>query len=161
MALNGAVHQDGFRYYLVADPTSPATTPLTIPAAGTYVYTIPTSSLQIPLAGMNYLGAEAQFVRAAGGTTLKVYIQTSFDGGLTWVDVICIAFATTTANKMSAVSTSIPSATPVIAIAASDGALADDATVQGILGTLVRAKVIVAGTYTGASTIRVDIVAKG
>jgi hypothetical protein len=36
----------------------------------------------------------------SGGTTLKVYVQTSLDQGSTWVDVSCSAFTTASATKI-------------------------------------------------------------
>src|SRR5262245_14948557 len=93
----------------------------------------------------------AKFVRAGGGTTTKAWVQTSLDGGLTWIDVACFAFATTTANRIfnltDAAVTAI--ATPT------DGTLADDTVVNGFLGTLWRVKLTTTGTYTGASSLTI------
>src|SRR5688572_24836550 len=55
------------------------------------------------LAGMQALCLEAIFVRAGGGTTCKVWVQTSFDAGGTWVDIANFAFTTTTASKLHVV----------------------------------------------------------
>ncbi len=119
----------------------------TIRAAGTYV----SDEFSVP-AGAKTLAVLAKFARAAGGTTLKVFVQTSLDAGATWIDIICIAFATTTANLARAVNTDIA----VASTTPSDGALADNTVVDGLLGDRVRVKQIVAGTYTGASTIAVS-----
>lgn len=107
------------------------------------------------MAGMKYLTATAVFARAAGGTTCKVYIQSSMDGGLTWSDMICIAFATTTANKSGSVV--LGSSNPA---ASTDGTLTDDTTFAGAFGSMLRAKAVVVGTYSGASSIKVSVTAK-
>lgn len=109
------------------------------------------------LAGIKYLVVEAKFVRIGGGTAVKVYIQTSLDGGTTWIDIMSITFTTTTANKVSAVSTAVALAA---SITPGDGALSDDTILNGLLGDRIRAKVVATGTYTGASTLDVLVVGK-
>jgi hypothetical protein len=96
----------------------------------------------------------SKFVRAAGGTSCKVFLQTSLDDGATWIDIAQNAFLTTTANKIAAVKTAIARAvaTP------GDGTLADDTIVDGFIGDRLRAKYIVAGTYSGASSIAAFVV---
>lgn len=93
----------------------------------------------------------AKFVRAGGGTTTQAWVQTSFDGGTTWMDVATFAFTTTTANRLfnltAAAVTSI--ATPT------DGTLADNTCVNGFLGDLFRVKLTTVGTYTGASSLTI------
>jgi hypothetical protein len=121
---------------------------IALSAATTHV----SDAVAVPEAG-SVLSIESVFVRAAGGTTTKVYIQTSLDGGTTWFDVAQHDFATTTASKLSAVNRCIAPATQ--AVAPGDGALTADTIVQGILGDRVRAKVAVVGTYTGASSLKV------
>ena len=101
------------------------------------------------------LSVQAKFVRAAGGTSCKVYLQTSFDGGVTWVDIACLAFLTTTATKISAVR-------PYIAMAAAyvptDATLTDDTIKDGLLGDRLRVKYVVVGTYSGASSLTVTAI---
>lgn len=91
---------------------------------------------------------QAVFTRAAGGTTAKAWVQTSFDGGTTWMDIANFAFTTTTATRLyhltNAAVTSI--ATPV------DGTLADSTAVDGFLGPVYRVKLTTTGTYSGASS---------
>ena len=53
--------------------------------------------------GVDQLVVQAIMTYGSSGTAIKVYVQTSLDNGVTWVDVICITFATTTATKVSAV----------------------------------------------------------
>jgi hypothetical protein len=105
--------------------------------------------------GTRLLSIESIFVRAAGGTTCKVYVQTSLDGGTTWIDIACHAFTTTTASKVSAVKADTavtPATTP------GDGALSDDTVLDGLLGDRIRSKVVSTGTYSGASSIKVRVV---
>jgi hypothetical protein len=106
----------------------------------------------VPAEG-NVLSLETVFVRAAGGTSVNVYLQTSLDGGATWFDIANQAFLTTTASKLSAVSRKIAPAAQ--AGAPGDAALAGGTILQGILGDRIRAKIVTAGTYTGASTVDV------
>jgi len=106
-------------------------------------------------AGTKALTVEAKFVRAAGGTTLDCYVQTSLDGGVTWIDIMNLTFAITTANKVSAVRANIalaPAVTPT------DGTLADNSIVDGLLGDRIRVKYVTVGTYSGASSLTVTAV---
>ena len=105
--------------------------------------------------GTRALAVEAKFVRAAGGTSTKVYVQTSIDGEVTWIDIMCFAFTTSSASKVSAVRLDIALAavqTP------GDGALGDDSILDGLLGDRIRVKYDVVGTYTGASHLTVAAV---
>lgn len=97
----------------------------------------------------------SKFVRAAGGTNVKIYLQTSFDGGVTWCDIACHTFLTTTANKISKVmiGTALGAS-----IAPTDGTLADDTIVDGLLGSQFRIKYTTTGTYSGASSLEVHAV---
>ena len=98
------------------------------------------------------LQVETIFTYGSGGTTCKVYIQTSLDGGLTWIDIACHAFTTATASKVSAITENIAPASQ--AFAPTDGSLTDNTIIQGVLGDLLRAKVISVGTYA-ATTVKV------
>ena len=102
------------------------------------------------------VAVQSVFVRAAGGTSTKVFLQTSLDGGATWVDIAQHAFLTTTATKASAVRAAIAMAGGYVP---TDGTLADDTIKDGLLGDRLRVKYIVAGTYSGASSLSVTVVA--
>jgi hypothetical protein len=121
----------------------------TIPDAGTYV----TEGYYIGKEP-KYLAAQSNFVRAAGGTSLQVYVQTSFDDE-NWCDIMAFAFATTTARKVQAITLSTALAAN---ITPKDATLTDNTILSGLLGQKIRIKYVVTGTYTGASTIRVDLV---
>jgi hypothetical protein len=95
------------------------------------------------------------FVYGSGGTTAKAWLQTSFDNGTTWVDVASHAFALASATKVSALSSAIAPASQ--AFAPSDGALADNTVVNGVIGDRLRVKVITTGTYAGNTTLNVHV----
>ena len=105
--------------------------------------------------GTTALAALAKLVVAGGGTTVDVYIQTSLDRGVTWIDIMNLTFTTATASKVSAVNTAVALAA---AGTPGDGALADNSILNGLLGDRIRAKFVVAGTYTGVSHLTVTTV---
>jgi len=121
-----------------------------VPAAGTYT----TATIEVgDDADLTFFSI---FDYGSGGTTFKTFWQTSLDGGTTWMDVASHAFATTDAAKASSVSARAALTTPVTP---GDGVLADNTSVDGVIGDKVRAKYIVAGTYV-ASTIALYVQTK-
>lgn len=147
MGLNAELHQDGQRI--------PMLTPTTITTAVTGITTTPV----VLLAGLKYVVAQAIFVYGSGGTTAKAWLQTSFDGGETWVDIMNFAFTTASLSKVSAVNAYIAPASQ--AFAPSDATLADNTIIQGSLGDRLRLKYTTTGTYAGGTTLAVDVIAKG
>jgi hypothetical protein len=94
------------------------------------------------------LTLQATITVAGGGTTAKAWVQTSLDGGATWVDIASFAFTTSTATRAYHLT-----AAAVTAIATpSEGTLADNTAVNGLLGPVYRVKLTTTGTYTGASS---------
>ncbi len=93
---------------------------------------------------------------AGGGTTAKAWVQTSFDGGTTWVDIASFAFTTSTATRLYHLT---PVAVTSIATPG-DAALADNTAVNGLIGDRLRVKLTTTGTYTGASSFVVRALAK-
>ena len=83
-----------------------------------------------------------------GGTSLQAWIQTSFDGGVTWVDVMCFAFANTAGRKISSVRRAVAVGANY---AATDGTLADNTIKDGLIGDRVRAKITSVDTYAAAT----------
>jgi hypothetical protein len=147
MANSSNVHQNASHATLLAPLT--ITTALSA-TAGTAV---------TKLFGAKYLVVEAIFLYGSGGTTVKAYIQTSLDLGVTWFDIICFAFTTSAASKVAAVSSDITSgAAP---IAAAEATLADNTLNNGILGDRFRVKYVTTGTYAGATSLAVFAHAKG
>lgn len=129
----------------MASPNQVTLVNVTIPAAGTYV----TDGYYVGKEA-KYLAAQANFTRSAGGTTLKAYVQTSFDDD-NWCDIMCFAFTTTTARKVQAITLSTALAAN---ITPTDAALADNTILSGLLGHKIRVKYVVVGSYTG--TFRLD-----
>ena len=101
----------------------------------------------VALDGMTAASIQARLAMGTGGTTAKVYVQTSLDQGTTWIDIACLAFTTTGALKVVNLSGLTPKGTPAVP---TDGALADDTVIDGILGDRLRAKIITTGTYSAA-----------
>lgn len=94
------------------------------------------------------------FGYGSGGTTCRVLIETSPDGGTTWIEVWRALFAT--ASEQNVVNlTHAELTTPY-----TPAALSDDATKNGILGRLWRAKVTSTGTYVSPTTVSVRLTAK-
>jgi hypothetical protein len=117
---------------------------------GTY-YTEPIHLGRIPNQPI-FLAVQANLVRAAGGATCRVYIQTSFDEGATWCDIMCLHMVNASERLVGAVCATITLGGATIT--PSDGALADDTLIQGVLGDFIRMRMTVAGGYT--ATLRVD-----
>jgi hypothetical protein len=116
---------------------------------------VTTDAVMLP-AGAEYLAVEAKFVYGADGTTAKAWVQTSLDGGITWIDIMCFAFATTTASKVSAV---VATTALAAGVTPTDGTLSDNAILSGLLGDRVRLKITTTGTYSG--TTHLTVVAVG
>jgi hypothetical protein len=103
--------------------------------------------------GCSYLACLADFAYGSGGTTVKAWVQTSLDGGASWCDIMNFAFLLAAARKVSAVTVDIalgPAVTPT------DGALADNTIVNGLLGDQVRVRWTSTGTYAGATSLKVS-----
>ena len=97
------------------------------------------------------------FDYGSGGTTAKVWVQTSFDGGTTWVDIA--NFAHTTSDLKRAYNLS--ALTPITTVyTATDGTLADDTCKDGLIGDHLRVKFTSTGTYGGSTTCAVYAVLK-
>lgn len=122
-----------------------------IPAAGTY--TTPGYYVGRLPGGAKYVAAQVNFVRSSGGTTLDVYVQTSLDDEATWCDVANFSLATTSVRKVSAVKTSTALAANVTP---TDGSIASNTILSGLVGPKFRLKYVVVGSYVG--TVRVDVV---
>lgn len=108
--------------------------------------------------GVKYLIATAVFLYGAGGTTVKAYVQTSFDGGATWIDIMCFAFTTSAGTKVSAVTLNVALAASTVT---TDGSMSDNTILNGLLGDQFRVKYVTTGTYTGATSLAVSAIAKG
>jgi hypothetical protein len=97
------------------------------------------------------LTVQANFAYGSSGTTAKAWVQTSFDGGATWVDIMNFAFTTSALRAVNSVRTY----TAVAAnYTATDGTLADNTIKDGLLGDRVRVKWTTTGTYAGATSLK-------
>lgn len=112
------------------------------------------------LEGCDFAALQAAFLYGAGGTTVKLWIQTSLDKGVTWFDIASFAFTTAAGVKLQVVNMTPGTAfTPATVPGAA--ALADNTVLNGILGDRFRTFLKTTGTYTGLTSIAVDAVFKG
>lgn len=109
------------------------------------------------LEGMLAATLQIKLNYGSGGTTAKVYVQTSLDQGSTWVDVACATFTTSSATKIVNLSGLTPKTT---AATPADGALTDDTCVDGVLGDRFRVKITSTGTYAGSTSVSVRMQAR-
>ena len=121
-----------------------------VPAAGTY--TGPAYQLRLPAGLGPIMSVQETLTITSGGTTIQVYLQTSYDSGVTWCDVLAFAVLTTAAARFVG---SVVQAALAPAIAPSDGALTTNTAAAGIFGSWWRVKYVVVGVYVGAN-LRVD-----
>jgi len=132
--------------------TNGSSSDLTVTAAGTTVCDAITG-----LAAMLACVVWLKLNYGSGGTNVKVYVQTSLDGGNTWVDIACVVFATATETAIlnfSALTPKISQVNPT------DGSMTDDTAIDGILGDRVRIKVVSTGTYAGSTVLSGRMVAR-
>jgi hypothetical protein len=89
---------------------------------------------------------------ASAATSIDAWIQTSVDGGVTWIDVVNFRWTTSSAVKacnlsgLTAVTTQF---TPT------DGTLSANTCRDGVLGTLYRVKYTSVGTYGAGTTLKI------
>lgn len=122
-----------------------------------------TASAQPVLVGISpfkYLAIQAKMAVGTGGTSIDAYIQTSLDNGLSWFDIANFHFLTTPGTKLSVVvwdpATPFPANTTP-----GSAALTANTVLNGVMGDRIRALVTTVGTYSGGTTLGIDVVAKG
>lgn len=91
---------------------------------------------------------QARLAYGSGGTSVKVYVQTSLDQGSTPIDIACFTFTTASAIKARNLSALTPKAADVVP---TDGTLTDDTSADGVLGDRFRVKVVSVGTYANTT----------
>lgn len=128
-----------------------AETVLTAPVTGQ------ASAERLLPAGTAALALQVTFTYGSGGTSATLYVQTSLDKGVTWIDIACFALTTASARRASVVHLHTALAAN---ITPADGALTDNTILNGIIGNRVRTKLTSVGIYAGNTRIRVDAVAK-
>lgn len=107
--------------------------------------------------GLLALLVQLRLAYGSGGATIKVYLQTSIDKGVTPIDIWCVAFGTASevaVKNFRADDVDLDQITPT------DGALADDTAVMGVLGTVFRLKVVSTGVYATSTVLVADMVAR-
>lgn len=120
-----------------------------ITSAGTYAPIV--GGEPSGLDGMISATVQLSFAYGSGGTSGKAYLQTSLDqaneGGVaagTWIDIACVVFGTASEVWVFNFSALTPKTVPVTP---TDGALADDTAIDGVLGDRLRLKIVTIGTY--------------
>lgn len=102
----------------------------------------------------SHLAAQFNFVYGSGGTTLDVYLQTSFDSGSTWTDIANFHVTTSSLRKLINLSATTPVTTSVTP---TDGTMTANTAQDGLIGPIIRVKWGSSGTYAGGTTIQVDV----
>jgi hypothetical protein len=106
----------------------------------------------------HWIGMQANFTYAgADGGTLDVYLQTSLDGGLTWMDIANIHLLQATARRLTAASSTITLGAATWA--AEDLAIAANTCRVGLIGDRIRIAVIANVTYA-TSRLVVDVLVR-
>lgn len=97
---------------------------------------------------------QANFTYDSAGATVNAWLQTSLDGGNTWVDVAQFAFTTASGRFVFNLNGQTSVTTEYVP---TDGTLAANTSKDGILGNQFRVKYQTTGTYGGASSLSIDI----
>lgn len=97
--------------------------------------------------GIRSLNLVCNFNYGSGGTTCKVKVQTSFDGGTTWYDIAQFDFTTASAKKWCVLQVAAAKAI------AAYTALSAEGVNDGLLGPRFRASITSTGTYAGGTTV--------
>jgi hypothetical protein len=95
------------------------------------------------------------FTYGSGGTNVQAYLQTSFDGGNTWADVLAWAVNTTASDARPFVNWVNNLAAAAVAVATTDGTMTTNTVNAGMFGLWWRVKYVSTGTYAGNTTLTV------
>lgn len=112
-----------------------------------------TTALQFKDGAPQNLTLQATFTYGSGGTTTDAWVQTSIDGGNTWTDICNFHFTTASARFIFNLSSLTPVSTEYTP---TDGTLTANTSKDGVLGSRIRVKYTVTGTYAGGTTLSVD-----
>jgi hypothetical protein len=124
---------------------------LTITTAQTYL-----GDPVIELFGMQSALLQLRLAYGSGGSTIRAYVQCSADQS-TWYDVACVLFGTASEVALLNLSALTPKTTQVTP---TDGTLADDTAVDGLITDRMRLKVVSTGTYAGSTVLSARLVAR-
>lgn len=134
--------------------------PATLALMDETVTTAQTAATKVSVANLaraKSLALQCNFTYGSGGTSAKVWVQTSFDNGNTWVDIANFAHTTTSLNRVYNLSALTPLTT---VYTVTDGTLADNTAKDGLIGNLLRVKFTSTGTYADGTTVQVYGIAK-
>jgi len=126
---------------------------LTLPAIAGAIATAITTPVKFN-APPRSLAVQANFGYGSGGTTVDAWLQTSFDGGVTWTDIANFHFTTAAARFVYNLNSQTPVTTEYTP---TDGSLTANTSKDGILGPQFRVKYSSTGTYAGATSLSIDI----
>lgn len=100
------------------------------------------------------LSIQCNFTYGSSGTSADAWVQTSLDGGTTWIDIAECGFTTSSVRKLY----NLSSLTPVTTVyTATDGSLTANTAKDGVLGNWMRVKYTTVGTYATSTTLNIDI----
>jgi hypothetical protein len=122
---------------------------LPITAAIGVTVTVP---LKLNAAARN-IAVQANFTFGSGGASVNAYLQTTLDGGATWIDIAQFNFAAASARFVYNLNAQTPVPTEYTA---TDGTLGANTAKDGILGAQFRVKYVTTGTYVG-TTLSIDV----
>ena len=114
---------------------------------------VATTPIQYIQQGAHNLCLQANFTYGSGGTTVDAYVQTTLDGGATWVDVAQFSFGTSSGAYIFNLSSATPQTT---ALVPTNGTLTAGTSVDGIFNSALRVLYKSSGTYAGNTTLRID-----
>ena len=98
------------------------------------------------------LTLQCVFTYGSGGTTAKYWVQTSFDGGTTWIDIACFDHAQASLNRVY----NLTRGTAVTSVyTVTDGTLTANTSKDGVIGSNLRVKRTTVGTYAGDTTVAI------
>lgn len=112
------------------------------------ITTAKTAEAQTPitdLGGMSGVSLVCELLGASGGSTISAWVQTTYDGGTTWLDVALFTFTTSAAKKWCVLQVAAAKAI------ASYAALAVEGVNDGLLGDRLRVVLTTTGTYANTT----------
>lgn len=107
--------------------------------------------------GARALSLQASFKCGSGNGqgSLKAYVQTTLDQGQSWTDIACFTFAEASATKVVNLSGLTPQTSP---LTPTQAALGDNTCVDGLIGSALRAVVVVeAGSAYQNSALNITV----
>jgi hypothetical protein len=97
---------------------------------------------------------QGELVYGSGGTTLDAWVQTSIDGGETWIDVCNFRWTTAGNRRLYNLSAD----TPITTVhTATDGTLAANTAKDGVIGRQWRVKYTSTGDYADDTTLKISV----